>query len=424
MKILLFNQDWFADELREMGHEVVVCSMGGHEGGVNLGPSIHHIDNVLSETLNGFTPDVIVWLDNSAPLLIIGLENCPIPIIFYSVDTHHHHELHSCLAYAFDYILIAQRDYMLHFTETGTPMEWFPLWTPRYVEASKEKKFNLSFVGNLDAKLNPARVKFFDELKNLAPIHLHHGAWWEIFPHSEIVVNQTVKGDLNFRIFEAMMCGPLLLTERTSNGLFDLFTDGEHLVTYERGNAQSAADIANSLLSDPARMHRIAEAGRAEIVAKHTAQHRALELEKILKNVSKRPPTPRRHYAMMINHNLVSTSVEAKARGVSIKGVIAALRSAQLALEEGVAPTDVETAHLIRACLRYDRLVGTGTGSEMLRAYSETFPANYLLNLAEVRSRLNQGKRVEATELAERLSPGSTSQVFELAENAISMLLS
>lgn len=423
MKILLLNQDWFASELRDMGHEVVVCGIADHME-VKLAPTMYHIDHILGEILGGFAPDVIVWLDNSAPLLIIGLEHCTIPMVFYSVDTQHHHELHSYLAHAFDYILIAQRDYMVHFCETDTPMEWFPLWAPRHVEASKEKKHGLTFVGNLNAKLNPERVKFFEEFQKLSPIHIQQGAYWEIFPFADIVVNQTVKGDLNFRVFEAMMCGPLLLTEKTSNGLLDLFTDGEHLVTYERGNAQSAAEIANKLLGDPAWRNRIAESGRAEVLAKHTARHRAIELEKIIKNLSKRPPSPRRYFAMMINHNLVSTSTEEQARGLSVKAIIAGLRAAQEALDEGIQPTDVETANLIRACIRYDRLLGTGAGADLLRVYAETFPGNYLLNLAEVRSRLNQGKRTEATELAMRISSDPSSKIFDLAESAISMLLS
>lgn len=373
--------------------------------------------------LNGFTPDVIVWLDNSAPLLLTGLEDCRIPIIFYSVDTQHHYELHSCLALAFDYVLIAQRDYMVHFAECETPMEWFPLWAPRYVEASDDKRLGLTFVGNLNVKLNPARVQFFGELQKITPIHIKQGAYWEIFPYADIVVNQTVKGDLNFRVFEAMMCGPLLLTEKTSNGLLDLFKDGEHLVTYERGNAASAAAIAHELQRDPSRMKRIAEAGRAEILAKHTARHRAIELEKIIKSIRKRAPTVRRYYAMMINHNLVSTSTEEQARGLSIKAIIAALRAAQSAFDEGAEPNDVETAHFIRACTRYDRLLGTGAGAAMLRAHAEAFPDNYLLNLAEVRSRLNQGKHLEARELAARISAEPTAKVFDLAESAISMLL-
>jgi hypothetical protein len=422
VKILLLNQDWFATELREMGHEVVVCGMADHME-VKLSSTMYHIDSVLNDMLNGFTPDVIVWLDNSAPLLLIGLEDCKIPVIFYSVDTQHHYELHSCLALAFDYVLIAQRDYMVHFAESDTPMEWFPLWAPRHVESSNDKRFGLTFVGNLNAKLNPARVQFFEELEKITPIHIKQGAYWEIFPYADIVVNQTVKGDLNFRVFEAMMCGPLLLTEKTSNGLLDLFRDGEHLVTYERGNAASAATIARELQVDPARMKRIAEAGRAEILAKHTARHRAIEIEKIIKSLRKRTPTVRRYFAMMINHNLVSTSTEEQARGLSVKAIIAALRAAQCALDEGAEPTDVETAHLIRACARYDRLLGTGAGAGVLRSYAEALPNNYLLNLAEVRSRLNQGKLMEARELAARISSEPSAKVFDLAESAVSMLL-
>jgi hypothetical protein len=55
--------------------------------------------------------------------------------------------------------------------------------------------------------------------------------------------------------------------------------------------------------------------------------------------------------------------------------------------------------------------------------YAEAFPSNFLLGLAEVRSRLNQGRQLEARELAARISSASSTEVFNLAENTISMLL-
>jgi hypothetical protein len=250
VKILVFNQDWFVEELRSMGHEVRTCGYAEHLT-VKVPQRINCVEDIL-KNLGNFSPDVLVFLDDSMPALLYeGLNTCSIPKVFYSVDTHHHNQVHALIAPLFDHILVAQKDYIPTFAESGTPTTWFPLWASRYVEASSEKKFGATFVGNLDAKLNPRRVAFFETLQKKIPIHIAHGNYWEIFPHADIVVNQTVKGDLNFRVFEAMMCGPALLTERTPNGLFDLFEDGKHLVTYEPDNVDEAAEKVTRLLNSP-----------------------------------------------------------------------------------------------------------------------------------------------------------------------------
>src|SRR5690606_12209245 len=179
--------------------------------------------------------------DNSAPIIVDGLEEVEVPTLFYSIDTHHHYDFHRYLAHVFDYTLVAQKDYIPEFERVGGVVEWMPLWAPKHFEPAREKRFGAGFVGTLDEKLNPDRVRVFGELGELVSVLYKQGHYFEIFPYSELVINQTVKGDMNFRIFESMMCGACLLTEEGGNGLTDLFTPGEHLLTYRRNDAADAA---------------------------------------------------------------------------------------------------------------------------------------------------------------------------------------
>lgn len=422
MNILLLNQDWFAPELRALGHVVRTCGTALHLEVVLTSP-LNHLEKVLAEDLHGFVPEVIIWLDDSAPLMLLGLEDAAVPVVYYSVDSHHHHEMHARLATAFDHVLVAQRDYLPSFAESGTPAEWFPLWAPRHVEASQEKRFNLTFIGNLNRALNPARVDFFEQLEALHPIHLGHGAYWEFFPFAEIVVNQTVKGDLNFRVFEAMMCGATLLTERTPNGLLDLFNDGEHLVTYERGDAQAAAAHARELLANPARMRTIAAAGRAEVVARHTPLARAQRIDQLIRAIQKRPRNPRRHFAVMINFGFVSTVTESTSPLMSTLAIQAALDSARRALLEGAPPSDNEVVHIVRITTSYDRLTRGSCGAALLREFAAAYPDKHLLTLADLRQRLNRGDLSEARRLAAQLSPQPADLVFNAAEQIVSRVL-
>jgi hypothetical protein len=418
VRILLINQNWFAPELRKMGHEVLTCGMKPHLE-YQITQSVIHIDELLKRLPNGFQPDRIVWLDHSGPVTILGLEDCDIPKALYSVDTHHHYARHAAIAHCFDHVFVAQKDYISHFANCGAPVSWLPLWASEYVANSDEKKHDVVFVGTLDRKLNPARVDFFEEMKRLIPIEVLQGHFPSIFPHAEIVLNQTVKGDLNFRVFEAMMCGALLLTESSGNGLLDLFEDGAHLVTYTPRDPKDAAAKASRLIADKETSRRIAAAGRREILMRHTAKERAKTVEQVLLNIQKRPATPERHLGAMTNLFSISLSAEAEHPGLSKSCSTLALQSALRALSEGHTFRDNEIEQIIKCALRHDILVGDKMGAALIERFYNAFPKAPIFALLKLRTLLNSGRISEATSLSLEISPGVAPQeTFAIAERA------
>ena len=92
----------------------------------------------------------------------------------------------------------------------------------------------------------------------------------------KIVFNKSFNGDLNMRVFEALLCKSFLLTEKVKNGLEDLFTDGVHLVTYS--SLSDLEDKAAYYLAHDEEREKIALAGYREAVSKHTYFHRAKEI--------------------------------------------------------------------------------------------------------------------------------------------------
>ena len=48
------------------------------------------LDEVLARLPASWTPDLIVFGDDSRGLLVLGLEDAPCPTVMLSVDTHHH----------------------------------------------------------------------------------------------------------------------------------------------------------------------------------------------------------------------------------------------------------------------------------------------------------------------------------------------
>src|SRR5207302_1696841 len=54
----------------------------------------------------------------------------------------------------------------------------------------------------------------------------------EIYSRAKIVINLPLADDLNFRVFEALSCGALLLTRRIANGQELLFKEDVHYVAF------------------------------------------------------------------------------------------------------------------------------------------------------------------------------------------------
>ena len=90
------------------------------------------------------------------------------------------------------------------------------------------------------------------------------------------------------RVFEGMAAGALMVTDAIRrNGLEDLFTPGEHLVTYA-SEAELFERLDYYLAHEPER-RAIAERGRALVLRRDTYEQRARQLTQTLAGRSARP---------------------------------------------------------------------------------------------------------------------------------------
>lgn len=295
MRILELHAPYFRARWRRE-HEVLAWGPDAHHDLRQTQPATRLVD-VLATLPAGWTPDLIVLGDDSRPLAVLGLEDAPCPLVFLSVDAHHHGLWHAPLACAADVALVAQRDWLPVFAEAGASgTAWMPLWAPDDLpRADGTVAHQMAFVGSLDARFHPERVALLDALAPRLPLHVAQGAYADVFARSRIVLNQTVRGDLNARVFEAMATGALLLTERTTNGLLELFGDGEHLVTYERGDVDGLVALAQRFLADEPARARIAARGCEAVRARHLESHRASATLAMVQSAPSRRPAPIRH---------------------------------------------------------------------------------------------------------------------------------
>ncbi len=278
LSILLVNQRWLREELQRLGHRVVTAGWSDGDFDVTLRGTGGRIEELLAKLPSGFVPDALVYFDSSSPLGLFGLEDCPVPTLFYSVDAHHHASWHSRIGAVLDAVLLAQRDFLPTYRVLQPNTEWFPLWAPMQAVPEQVKTYDAVFRGTLDPKLHPVRAQFFAELKKHVAVDVGQGGYIEVYRQAKIVINQAVKDDMNFRIFEALMCGAMLITPRVDNGVLDLFRDGEDLVTYEPGNVEEAARKIQYFLKHEAERQRIAHQGWTKVNELHTREKRAEQL--------------------------------------------------------------------------------------------------------------------------------------------------
>jgi Glycosyl transferases group 1 len=296
MRILELHAPYFQDLWRR---EHDVLAWGSDPAcALRADAPVSYLDDVLRQAPPGWTPDVILFGDDSRVLRVLGLEDAPCPLVMLSVDAHHHSAWHAPLGSAFDVVFVAQRDYLPTYSAAGVPApRWLPLWAPDGLAAPvAEKRHAVAFVGSIDPRFHPQRVRLLHALAGQLPLHVAEGAWAPVYAESRIVLNQTVKGDLNFRVFEAMGAGAMLLTEHTGNGLLELFADGEDLVTYPRGDLPALVERARYYLAHEDERAAIAARGRARILASHEEHHRAAEVLEAMRGLDtiSRPPDVRR----------------------------------------------------------------------------------------------------------------------------------
>ena len=289
MKILHLGNAYFLESFRRLGHDVKWA--GYHRAAdIPLFRLLLDAKDLLSQLPFNWFPDLIVLGDESTQPLVLGLETLPVPVVWYAVDSHIHANWHIYYAAVFDLIFVAQKDWVPAYQLDGDRqhVSWMPLFCNRSHDRDLglAREIPLSFIGTLDAARNPDRVDLIQRLQAQYPIVAQSGPYEETFNRSMVVLNQSVANDVNFRTFQAMACGALLLTERVGNGFSDLFQEKTHCALYDKGNVDQIIEITEYYRAHPAERQAIARQGYETVMAAHTSLHRA---QALLDTVAQQP---------------------------------------------------------------------------------------------------------------------------------------
>lgn len=274
---------YLVQEFKKLGCEMLVVSDQTYE----------NVDIVKTKAVNierlclkrNFQPQIIIFIEGgNMNLFPTNMDSLKCMKFWWGIDTHNDYQKHLLISRLFDHSFIAQKDYVSLLKKDGiVSASWFPLATPATNSANfaSKKKFNISYVGSQNWKLYPERKILLDAIKqnytNIFVGRASAGEMMRIYRDSKIVLNFSIKNDINMRVFEAIGAGALLLTnEIRGNGMNDLLELKKNYDTYK-----SSEDLLAKIdyyLSNEAKRSKVAAAGQMRIIRDHKYSNRAKEL--------------------------------------------------------------------------------------------------------------------------------------------------
>lgn len=234
---------------------------------LSLSPEQSGVLNMPAELRrHGFAPDILLQRERLGPrLLLAGLEDIPATRIFWALDPHLNAFWQAPYARLFDLVLSTQKRWMPHLSACGAPrvrhLPWHAPDSP-FVPFAKRKHL-AGFVGRL-GPTRPARTWLVELMTRLLPggfaleDNLDFQAMLDFYRNTVAVPNESITGEVNFRLFEAAGCGCVVLAQDLGQEQAELFEPGREMLV-----CADALELAENL-SLLAKSPRLAEAlGRA-----------------------------------------------------------------------------------------------------------------------------------------------------------------
>lgn len=210
------------------------------------------------------------------------------PAVWWAIDTHLDLDWYRKKGPDFDLVYTAQRDGADQLRLAGlSDVTWLPLACDPGVHHPHEvpKQFDLCFVGNLFPGPRADLVALLQREFPSSFVGQGYGeAMTRIYSASRVAFNRSIRNDVNMRVFEALGCGTLLVTnDLTDNGQAELFSEGEHLVVYQ--DAEELVAKVRWYIDHEQDRNRVAASGRALAHEKHTYRRR---METVLRDAERK----------------------------------------------------------------------------------------------------------------------------------------
>jgi len=249
-----------------------------HKGFTSEPPYSIDIRPIISK-LGDF--DLLIHVDGPGTPIIKNVGKVSRSIL-WALDTHIKLKYLLKIAPHYDYIFCAQKRDVEVFKEVNPKSYWLPYAADPAIYKPYDTNiiYDVAFVGNLIPGLHDERIKLLNRLRKSFNTAVFQNVWLDeaakTYSSSKLVFNRSINGDLNMRVFEAMACGRLLITD-AANGILDIFENKKHMALYNDSDLEEI--IEYYLVSEDERT-KIAKVGMEEVRQKHTYDVRLKEMLK------------------------------------------------------------------------------------------------------------------------------------------------
>lgn len=296
----------YFEEVLALAHETMFV---GHSSSTRPGYAANLDLGAFVAQLNP-APDLLLYIDSGnnayAPA---GLTDLPIPTVGYFMDAYPHGIAQrtpylETLAPLFDYLFVAHRTAIPHYQQlrAGAPVHWLPPCCDPAVHGDQhlERIYDVGFVGQVNAAY-PQRVRLLNELERTYRVNDYRRPYYRqelarIYSQSKIVVNISHSNEIiPMRFFEAPAAGAMLLTQHSvNNGQGELLAEGTEYATFT--SVEDALEKVDYYLHHEAERKKVARAGQAAVLERHTYAQRTAELLRTVEDDGLRCQAPARRW--------------------------------------------------------------------------------------------------------------------------------
>jgi len=264
--------------LRGLGHEVL---------DLRPGPGMHCLPELLDR--HGFTPDLLIHQEVLGKRRFLsGLGELACTKIFWSIDTHLNAWWHCLYGRFFDCVATTQDHWLPRLESLGLEstawLPWFGRKQPFAPHATRQVP--VGFVGRLTVQ-RQVRRWLAEFLRRRLPFVLKQDVPEKELPEAyariRLVPNETILGELNFRIFEAASAGCAVFTPRIKAGQDRLFSVGREIMVHD--DALELLELLEHYLAHPEQAEEMGRRAHARVQAEHLPEHRAARVVDMARTV-------------------------------------------------------------------------------------------------------------------------------------------
>jgi len=302
LRLVLLGSDTFAQPLRRLGHEALICGPQGDLPLADPDPEWAALAKILRK--KGFQPDALLVTDDVGNRkLPSGIAQASVITAFYGVDSPLNEFWQQSYARLFDLAWLDQPRPAERLAARHAAAAWLPvgvepaLYAQPRVDAETP---GVCFVGVVNQRVRPKRSAILQKISRGAPLVVRGGrqeAWFptqeaaKLYARQQITLNENLFPGFTTRPLEVMAAGGCLLSEAAPGAMDGVFKELEHLCYF---GPDDLADKLNLLLKDGGLRQRLRRQGRELVCQEHGLIQRAATIVKKIEKMLRCSPNDAR----------------------------------------------------------------------------------------------------------------------------------